>query len=96
MAMEKDRREHVVPVREDIGLDRYGVADDALGGKTSVIDDGSNALDDDTATPIDILRHESASCEGRALIGERRAARGGRSMGRVTRREDAPMYGRRG
>jgi hypothetical protein len=68
MPMENDRGEDVVTVGEDVRLDRYGIADDAFGWKASVIDGRRNALDDDTATPIDIgLRHEPASCEGRAL-----------------------------
>src|SRR4029077_10074584 len=69
--------------------------DNTLGGKTSIVDGGGNALDDDTATPIDTgLRHESASCELHALIGERRAASGAPSTDRAIRtavpRRDGP------
>src|SRR5258706_11066698 len=71
--MEHDRGEEIVTVGEDVGFDRDAVADRALGGKAAAVDRRSDALDDDTATPVELqFGHASAWCElhaSRAITG---------------------------
>src|SRR5258706_10240318 len=71
--MEHDRGEEIVTVGEDVGFDRDDVADRALGGKAAAVDRRSDALDDDTATPVELqFGHAAAWCElhaSRAITG---------------------------
>src|ERR1700682_781222 len=91
--MESDRGEDVVTVGEDVRLDCYGIADNALGRKASVIDGERGSLDDDTATRIDIgFRHELASVRRACPHG--RAASSERSEDRAVRTAASPRHGR--
>ncbi len=77
MAMQHHRRDHILPVGEDVGLDLDDVADDAFGGKTPGIHSGRDTFNDDaTASVKRGFEHELAWCElhasaQRALCGHR-------------------------
>ena len=63
-AVQHHRRQHVVAVRKDVGLDLDDVANDALCRKAAVIHDRRNTFNDDAAASVKrSCRHELASCE---------------------------------